>query len=165
MIRAVWEATVPTPTHLLVLVALAEYADSEGVCWPKVSTLAGRLPVKDRQVQRILRDLRSTGEIEVVESERGWRTRRYHLKGCHERHLAMTSTTPPDGSGGDTEDTSGVTPVTPPYRNRQRNPQRSSNRQRSDDSHIDWTKRRYELGKETSLESRQGDKPPLRKPW
>ena len=144
MIRAAWEATVPTPTHLLVLVALADYANSEGVCWPKVSTLAAKVPVNKRQVQRILKALRDCGEIEVAEGERGWRTRRYYLKGCHARHLGVTSTTPLNGSRGDTEDTSGVSPVTPLYRNRQGNHQREGNRQRKDDSQIRWLKKRYE---------------------
>lgn len=46
-----------TPTLKLVLMALADTADGNGVCWPSVSTLAKRCTVSTRTVQRSLRAL------------------------------------------------------------------------------------------------------------
>ena len=46
-----------TPTLKLVLMALADAADDQGVCWPSVSTLAKKCTVSTRAVQRSLRVL------------------------------------------------------------------------------------------------------------
>jgi hypothetical protein len=46
-----------TPTLKLVLMALADAADDQGVCWPSVSTLAKKCTVSTRTVQRSLRAL------------------------------------------------------------------------------------------------------------
>lgn len=148
MMRASWEATLPSSRHKHVLVALAWHANDEGTnCYPSIQRLSTMTQLGERQVQRILKDLRESGEVEVVTKERGWRTPRYYLKGCHERRLGVTSTTLRNGSRGDTDNTPGVTRATPPNRNRQRNHQRGTNHQGKDDSQILWLKRRYERGK------------------
>ena len=46
---------VLTPTLKLVLMALADAADDQGICWPSVSTLAKKCTVSKRTVQRSLR--------------------------------------------------------------------------------------------------------------
>ena len=46
-----------TPTLKLVLMALADAADDQGVCWPSVSTLAKKCSVSTRTVRRSLRVL------------------------------------------------------------------------------------------------------------
>ena len=50
-----------TPTLKLVLMALADAADDQGVCWPSVSTLAKKCTVSTRTVQRSLRVLIDSG--------------------------------------------------------------------------------------------------------
>ena len=50
-----------TPTLKLVLMALADAADDQGICWPSVSTLAKNCTVSTRTVQRSLRVLMSSG--------------------------------------------------------------------------------------------------------
>jgi hypothetical protein len=49
------------PTLKLVLMALADAADDQGVCWPSVSTLAKKCTVSTRTVQRSLRTLIDRG--------------------------------------------------------------------------------------------------------
>ena len=44
-----------TPTLKLVVMALADAADDQGVCWPSVATLAKKCTVSTRTVQRALR--------------------------------------------------------------------------------------------------------------
>lgn len=51
-----WRQTL-TPTLKLILMALADAADDQGVCWPSVSTLAKKCTVSTRTVQRSLRAL------------------------------------------------------------------------------------------------------------
>ena len=58
---------VLTPTLKLVLMALADAADDQGVCWPSVSTLAKKCSVSTRTVQRSLRSLMDRGLL-IAES-------------------------------------------------------------------------------------------------
>jgi hypothetical protein len=58
-----------TPTLKLVLMALADAADDQGVCWPSVSTLAKKCTVSTRTVQRSLRYLIDS-ELLIAEARR-----------------------------------------------------------------------------------------------
>ena len=60
---------VLTPTLKLVLMALADAADDQGVCWPSVSTLAKKCTVSKRTVQRSLRVLIDDGLL-IAEARR-----------------------------------------------------------------------------------------------
>ena len=55
-----WQQAL-TPKFKLVLMALADSADDQGVCWPSVSTLAKKCTVSTRTVQRSLRGLIDRG--------------------------------------------------------------------------------------------------------
>ena len=50
---------VKEPSEVLVLLALAEFADADGDCWPTVPRLAGRVRTTERKVRRLLRILES----------------------------------------------------------------------------------------------------------
>lgn len=56
-----------TPTFKLVLMALADAADDQGICWPSVSTLARKCTISKRTVQRSLRVLTGSGLL-IAES-------------------------------------------------------------------------------------------------
>ena len=45
------------PVHKFVLVVLADAADDQGVCWPRVSTVAEKVGVSTRTVQRAVQHL------------------------------------------------------------------------------------------------------------
>jgi len=49
------------PTPKLILMALADAADDQGVCWPSVSTVAAKCRVSDRTVRRIMCTLVTQG--------------------------------------------------------------------------------------------------------
>lgn len=51
------------PAEKLVLVALADYADQSGYCFPRVSLLASRASISERGIQRILSKLEKRGLI------------------------------------------------------------------------------------------------------
>lgn len=48
-----------------LLVALANYADADGICWPSIARLAADVCLSERTVQRRLRDLQRAGLIAV----------------------------------------------------------------------------------------------------
>jgi hypothetical protein len=62
---AVWKHSRQKSGTLLVLLALADYANSENIAWPAVSTLARKVRMSKRNVQRCLRALENAGELEI----------------------------------------------------------------------------------------------------
>jgi len=62
---AVWKRSRQKSGPLVVLLALADYTSREGIAWPAVSTLAGKVRMSKRNTQRCLRALERAGELEV----------------------------------------------------------------------------------------------------
>lgn len=60
----VWDSSHQEGGRLLVLLALADWADDDGKCWPKLSQLATKARMSVRTAQRALLDLEEEGEIE-----------------------------------------------------------------------------------------------------
>ena len=61
----VWEHAPVDKGSLLVLLALADFADDSGVCYPAVPTLAKKARLEERQVQRVVKGLISKGLLSV----------------------------------------------------------------------------------------------------
>ena len=59
----VWENADVTGATLLVLLALADYANDNGICWPGVPALAKKARVSERYVRDLLGDLERDGYI------------------------------------------------------------------------------------------------------
>lgn len=47
----------------LVLLILADHADSDGICWPSYRRIADRANISERQVARHVKDLRDLGVV------------------------------------------------------------------------------------------------------
>jgi DnaD/phage-associated family protein len=62
----VWEHSKHDGSKLLVLLALADHANDDGVCWPSIPRLAKRARISERQVKRIVQDLADSGDLEIV---------------------------------------------------------------------------------------------------
>ena len=60
---AVWEAAPVRQGAMLILLAMADYCDERGVCWPSVPNLAKKAHVSERHARRILRQLERKGLI------------------------------------------------------------------------------------------------------
>jgi hypothetical protein len=58
------------PTSKLILMALADAADDEGLCWPGVRTLASKCCVSGRTVQRTIKTFITQGILIVEERRR-----------------------------------------------------------------------------------------------
>lgn len=61
----VWEHSKQEGSGLLVILAIADQCDDDGVCWPSVRTIAKKARMAERTVQEILRRLDAEGEIRV----------------------------------------------------------------------------------------------------
>jgi hypothetical protein len=61
----VWASSSTKSSSRLVLLALADYADDDGYCYPSVARLAVKCAPTKRGVQVILRDLESRGELVI----------------------------------------------------------------------------------------------------
>jgi hypothetical protein len=62
----VWESSSAKGGARLVLLALADFANDQGYCYPSICTLAVKSALSERNVQVILRDLERCGEVVTV---------------------------------------------------------------------------------------------------
>jgi hypothetical protein len=62
---AVWQHSKFKGTALLLLLAIADFADDDGQAYPSVATLARKIRSKPRNTQKILRQLQDSGELEI----------------------------------------------------------------------------------------------------
>lgn len=65
----VWAGSKHGGSHLLLLLAIADFSDDDGNAYPAVSTLADKCRMKLRNAQVILAALRKSGELAVRENE------------------------------------------------------------------------------------------------
>jgi hypothetical protein len=67
----VWANGPGTHGELLVLLALADHADDEGVCWPSHKKIALKSRMSDRNVRRVLVKLEEAGYLKILSSGGG----------------------------------------------------------------------------------------------
>lgn len=60
-----WESGPKNKTQLLVLLALADFANDEGHCWPSMATIAKKARLTDRGARKVVRQLEADGWLEV----------------------------------------------------------------------------------------------------
>jgi hypothetical protein len=68
LMTAVWEREDLSPTHKLVLLALADWANDEGLCWPSINRLSTKTSMTSRGVQKTIRTLEKMGFVRREES-------------------------------------------------------------------------------------------------
>jgi len=113
----VWELDID-PREKFTLLALADHADDEGVCYPSKKRVAWKCGVSERTVQRHVQSLKESGLLEVLESAHHHQAPRYRI--VPSRGDTLSPLRGADaGSGetdcppsGETNTTSGETPVT-----------------------------------------------------
>lgn len=59
----VWETGIGPATKRLVLLALADSANDEGVCWPSVTTIARKANASKRRTEEVLAELHADGIV------------------------------------------------------------------------------------------------------
>ncbi len=58
-----WEQELTNPSEKLVLLAIADHANDDGMCWPSMSHVAERCLLSTRQIQRITEHLVDYGLV------------------------------------------------------------------------------------------------------
>jgi hypothetical protein len=66
---AVWRYSRQKSGNLLVLLALADYTNNDGIAWPAVSTLALKARMSKRNAQRCVRALEKAGELQICQNQ------------------------------------------------------------------------------------------------
>jgi hypothetical protein len=61
----VWEHGPDGPGELLVLLALANFADDDGACWPSIARVAHLARMSERNARRVIRKLELGGYLTV----------------------------------------------------------------------------------------------------
>lgn len=62
----VWQNSTQSEGRLLLLLALADFADDSGYCYPGLQTLAKKSRMSERNVRYALRDLEAAGELQTA---------------------------------------------------------------------------------------------------
>lgn len=63
----VWRHSKQKGSRLLLLAALADYANAEGWCWPGIKSLCQRTRMSERYVQQMISEIVADGELIVKE--------------------------------------------------------------------------------------------------
>jgi hypothetical protein len=77
----VWETSPAKGSDLLVLLAIADFANDDGVAWPGVDTLARKARISKRQTQYCLRNLTTAGLLSIQENAGPKGTHLYKVEG------------------------------------------------------------------------------------
>lgn len=80
--KAVWELFQGAGSELLALLALADFADDDGRCFPSIATIAKKTRLSKSQTQRVVHGLIAAGVVQVEGNESGGApgsTRRYRV--------------------------------------------------------------------------------------
>src|SRR5918911_5044637 len=75
----VWEESRQSGGALLVLLAIADFADDAGVAFPSIRTLARKARLSGRQVQRVIAQLVQDGELSVEAGQGRGGSHRYRV--------------------------------------------------------------------------------------
>jgi len=90
----VWEKSRHKGSDLLMMLAIADFADDDGRAYPAVPTLAAKCRTTPRHTNRILAGLRASGELEIRVNEGPRGTNLYRVALDSIAPEGMTSTSP-----------------------------------------------------------------------
>lgn len=76
----VWRDSQHKGGTLLVLLAIADYADDDGMAFPSIKTLAEKARMSQRNVQYALRVLTESGELRIGPPENGRKSRTFTVQ-------------------------------------------------------------------------------------
>jgi hypothetical protein len=81
LVKQVIRSTQQSPAHKLVLIVIADHTNEtkSGTAWPAIDTIAAYVGLKRRRIQRILRELEESGQIQVQKRDAFKGTNRYRV--------------------------------------------------------------------------------------
>lgn len=95
---AVWGVNLPD-SEKIVLLALADAANDEGVCWPSMSSLAAKCSKSDRTVQAAIKALVTAGHLTRLERPgKGVLYTVHPRSDCAPQRLRPAEVSPPKGT-------------------------------------------------------------------
>lgn len=95
IMTAVWDREDLSSTQKLVLLALADWANDDGLCWPSINRLAIKASLTSRAVQKTIRSLEDAGFIRR-EEVLGKGNRYWISTPLNDVHPCPTFTPPPN---------------------------------------------------------------------
>ena len=110
-----WKVSQQQGGALLILLAIADFADDEGMAYPSISTLAKKARLSRRHTQRILRRLVRVKELIIHPGKGQHGSNLYQVTLCQGDNMSGVTS---DAQGGDISCHKGVTPMSsnPSYR-------------------------------------------------
>ena len=105
VMTAVWECSNQKGSALLLLLAIADFADDDGYAYPSVQTLAKKARASERNTHYLLKHLQASGELEIRRNE--------GPRGCNLCRVQSSVGVQPGVLGGATQRHKGVQPVAP----------------------------------------------------
>lgn len=77
----VWDHSPYRDDALLIHLALADWANDEGICWPKQAAIAQKARCSVEHVRRVTKTMQSDGYLEILSVSRGpGSSHKYQLK-------------------------------------------------------------------------------------
>lgn len=61
----VWQLDLPTASHKLLLLAFADHANDEGICYPALESIHRKTGLSRRHTQRLISSLKESGQLLV----------------------------------------------------------------------------------------------------
>lgn len=110
VMSSVWGSSRLGGTELLLMLAIADFANSEGVAYPSVATLAKKIRMSERNAHYLLRKLEESGELEIERNAGPKGCNLFRVKTLQGAEFAPVQ---PVARGGATGSAKGVQPTAP----------------------------------------------------
>mgnify|MGYP001584552424 CR=1 FL=1 len=106
----VWECSQQQGGALLVLLAIADFADDSGVAYPAIATLAAKARLSEASIHQIIRELIAAGELTVERQAGPHQANIFQVtgEGCQNNTPRGVKITPSQNNTGVAHDTPGV---------------------------------------------------------
>jgi len=109
----VWSNSKRKDGELLVMLALADFANDAGESWPSIPILAQKARLTERQTRRVVTKLEAAGEIRRVKSNGGRNRRNHYFITVTENPDTITGKELQGKNNPDIGDTKTLTPMSP----------------------------------------------------
>ena len=76
LMNLAWQVQL-TSTQKLVLIAMADWSNDEGICWPSIAKLANKTSLSERGLRKVIRNLEELGLVDT--QEKPGKGNLYHL--------------------------------------------------------------------------------------
>jgi len=125
MLNSVWNFSQAKKGDLLVLLAIADFANDAGEAWPSVSTIAAKSRLQVRQTQYALQHLAKLGELRIAKNKGPRGCHKYTVLTGAENAGVQKMRDAENNAGGAFSNTKGVHSTAPePSENHKKNHQR-----------------------------------------